>query len=665
MRPSKGPLVGAGLTLAGVALVEILLRLGMLPFTPLGWPALGALAAAAIAGWSALAGAAAVLLPYYLLNLGHTERFPAFFDGFAPTLSWTAGLLLLGAIVMVLRARLRQAELVATYDRALRESEERFRSLTELSSDYYWEQDENLRFVSRSSGRHGNDPYPLERVLGKTRWELPALNMSEQDWTAHRAQLDARQEFRDLVICRPAADGAERWISMSGRPIFDASGRFKGYRGVARDISVQRKAERALRESEERLRVITDNVPALVAYIDAGERYRFNNRMYCDWLGPEYADISGRTVREVWGDARYALIRPNLERACRGERVSHEYTLPGETGERHLLASYVPHTDAAGAVKGYFVLASDVTQLAAARAELHAARERLEQALDGSSVALWDADLRTGRVYLSEAWAAIVGQPAGETVASLGELTAMLHPDDREMTARVSVEALKGLRPVYAAEHRVRSASGEWKWIISRGRVTDRDSSGRALRMIGTNLDITDRKRIEEALQSVAQTDPLTGLANRMLLLDHVRQAIARSARSGTKIALLYLDIDRFKQVNDSLGHATGDALLKGFAVRLRGCVRTSDTVARLGGDEFVVLLDELKEGDHALRVAENILDAMAAPIAIDGQPLKISVSIGLAVRSGTENEERFIQRADVALYEAKRAGRNTVRIAG
>jgi diguanylate cyclase (GGDEF)-like protein/PAS domain S-box-containing protein len=489
--------------------------------------------------------------------------------------------------------------------------------------------------------------------------------MSEQDWAAHRAQLDARQEFRDLVICRPGLNGTERWISTSGRPIFDASGRFKGYRGVGRDISVQMKAERALRESEERLRVITDNVPALVAYIDAEERYRFNNRMYSDWLGPQYADISGRTVREVWGDARYALIRPNLERAFRGEGVSHEYTLPGPTGERHLLASYVPHTDAAGTVQGYFVLASDVTQLAAARAELRAARERLEEALDGSSVALWDADLRTGRVYLSEAWAAIVGQPAGETIASLGELAAMLHPDDREMTARVSVEALKGLRPIYAAEHRVRSASGEWKWIISRGRVTDRDSSGRALRMIGTNLDITDRKRIEEALQSVAQTDPLTGLANRMLLLDHVRLAIARSARSGTKIALLYLDIDRFKQVNDSLGHAVGDALLKGFALRLRACVRTSDTVARLGGDEFVVLLDELKEADHALRVAENILDAMAAPLAIDGQSLKISVSIGLAVRSGTDNVERFIQRADVALYEAKRAGRNTVRIAG
>ena len=417
--------------------------------------------------------------------------------------------------------------------------------------------------------------------------------------------------------------------------------------------------------SEERLRVITDNTPALVSYIDTGERYRFNNRAYEDWLGVPRERLTGRTVREVWGEERYALMRPNIARALRGERVSLEYSMPEGGVERRILSTYVPDLDSAGAVKGFFVLGSDVTPLAAARAELSAARERLEQALDGSSVALWDADLRSGRVYLSEAWSQIVGTPRAESVVHVDELRAMVHSADLESTQRAQLEAMKGLRPAYAAEHRVRAADGSWRWILSRGRVTERDpGSGRALRMIGTNLDITDRKRMEEALHSVAHSDPLTGLANRTLLMDRLRLAAARSRRSGTRLALLYLDIDRFKGVNDRHGHLAGDALLKGFAQRLRACVRASDTVARLGGDEFVVLLDELHDAESASRVAQKILETVRAPIQADAQEIAVTASIGIAHDDSSGDEERLLRRADAALYQAKAAGRDAFRIA-
>ena len=420
-----------------------------------------------------------------------------------------------------------------------------------------------------------------------------------------------------------------------------------------------------LSQSEERLRVITDNTPALVSYIDGDERYRFNNRAYEDWLGVPRERLTGRTVREVWGEERYALMRPNIARALRGERVSLEYSMPEGGAERRILSTYVPDVDAGGAVKGFFVLGSDVTPLAAARAELGAARERLEKALDGSSVALWDADLRTGRVYLSEAWSQIIGAPRAESVASIEELLALVHPSDLEATQRASLEAMKGLRPAYAVEHRVRAADGSWRWILSRGRVTERDpDTGRALRMIGTNLDITDRKRMEEALHSVAHSDPLTGLANRTLLMDRLRHASARSRRHGTRLALLYLDIDGFKGVNDRHGHLAGDALLKGFAQRLRTCVRASDTVARLGGDEFVVLLDELQDPENAARVAEKILETVRAPIAADECEIAVTASIGVAHDGAEGDEEQLLRRADAALYAAKAGGRNAFRIA-
>jgi diguanylate cyclase (GGDEF)-like protein len=213
---------------------------------------------------------------------------------------------------------------------------------------------------------------------------------------------------------------------------------------------------------------------------------------------------------------------------------------------------------------------------------------------------------------------------------------------------------------VAVAEYRVRAGQHGWRWLLTRGRVTERDpDTGRAVRMVGTNVDITDRKRMEEALHSVASTDALTGLANRVALSDRIRLAIARSRRNATAFALLYLDIDRFKQVNDSLGHSAGDKLLVQFAMRLRACVRASDSVARLGGDEFVVLLDDLKDRDAALRIAEKILQETRAPVRIDARQVGITTSIGIAYYTGEESGEELLARADTALYEAKRSGRD------
>jgi diguanylate cyclase (GGDEF)-like protein/PAS domain S-box-containing protein len=423
--------------------------------------------------------------------------------------------------------------------------------------------------------------------------------------------------------------------------------------------------ERSLRENEERLRTVTDNIPGLVAYIDATGRYEFANAAYEKMIGMRPEQMIGRTVRELWGEERYAIFEANVQRVLRGERVSYEYSVSFGERERRMLATYVPDKDAAGKVKGFFVLSSDVTELARARNEAREAHDRLERALDGSSVALWETDLRTGRVYLSEAWGEMAGGARGDMVTSVSDLIRLVHPDDLEAARRVSLETMKGLRPVAVAEYRVRAGTEGWRWLLTRGRVTERDpATGRALRMVGTNVDITDRKRMEEALQSVANTDPLTGLANRVALADRIRLAIARSRRNSTAFALLYLDIDRFKQVNDSLGHSAGDKLLVQFAMRLRACVRASDSVARLGGDEFIVLLEDLKERDAALRIADKILEETRVPVRIDARELAVTTSIGIAYYAGDETGEELVQRADAALYKAKRAGRDAYSLA-
>ncbi len=430
------------------------------------------------------------------------------------------------------------------------------------------------------------------------------------------------------------------------------------------ELATRRRYENALRESEERLQIIADNLPALVAYIDSDERYRFCNRAYEDWMHMPRKLMTGRTIREVWGKEWYARFKPNVDRALRGERVSYDYAVAEGGVERHVLANYVPDLDDAGKVKGFFVLASDITALATARDELRKEQARLEAALDGSSVALWDTDLRTRRVYLSEAWSAIIGAPRGETTTTADELIGLLHPDDVDTVKQASLEVVKGLRPMYALEHRVRTRSGEWRWIISRGRVTERDpATGRALRMIGTNVDITERRKMEEAIQSAAQADVLTGLANRALFDERLKLAAARCRRQGGQMAVLYLDLDRFKQVNDSLGHAAGDTLLKDFAHRLRQSVRATDTVARFGGDEFVVLLEDVKESGNAVSVAEKIIAESRQPLSIEGREIVAPASVGIAYGTGLD-EENLVKRADAALYQAKGAGRDRYSLA-
>lgn len=177
--------------------------------------------------------------------------------------------------------------------------------------------------------------------------------------------------------------------------------------------------------------------------------------------------------------------------------------------------------------------------------------------------------------------------------------------------------------------------------------------------------EITEHERTKALLQHMAQQDPLTGLANRALFSDRLNQTLALAQRSGTRCAQLYIDLDRFKPVNDQFGHATGDVLLKDVASRMLACVRESDTVARIGGDEFVVLLRNIDNAEDALHVAEKIRAALASPFPIDGRDIRIGCCVGIAVYpEHGRNESELSARADAAMYAAKHAGGNTVRLA-
>jgi diguanylate cyclase (GGDEF)-like protein len=251
------------------------------------------------------------------------------------------------------------------------------------------------------------------------------------------------------------------------------------------------------------------------------------------------------------------------------------------------------------------------------------------------------------------------GEPAVESTLSAAQVKAYVHPEDLDAMLTRMQQVLSGALPRYDAEYRIRRSSGGWLWIRARGRVVQRDKNGWALRLAGTYADITERKAAEQRLRHLAEFDALTDLPNRTLFYDRLQQAMLRAAR-GKPMALLYLDIDHFKTVNDKLGHEAGDQLLKVFATRMRASVRQSDTVARLAGDEFTIILEGVQGLGDAQAKANLLLDALRQPIALGGQIFEITASIGIALcLAGETDDAALMRRADAALYEAKGRGRN------
>jgi diguanylate cyclase (GGDEF)-like protein/PAS domain S-box-containing protein len=286
--------------------------------------------------------------------------------------------------------------------------------------------------------------------------------------------------------------------------------------------------------------------------------------------------------------------------------------------------------------------------------------ERLSLALEGSGQALFDWDIANNRIHYSARASTLRGGPNEETEVTPEEMRRFVHPDDLGSVLARLQEAVRGTTPLYEAEFRVRHQDGHWVWVRSRGRIVERDAKGRAMRLVGTDADVSKDKAAEERLRQRAEFDLLTGLPNRALFNDRLGSAIQRARRGGKSLALLFLDVDHFKAVNDSHGHEAGDELLKIAAERLVGSVRGVDTVARLAGDEFTVILEGLGEAADAEAVATKLLEALRLPIELGAAVVRVSISIGLAfLAPGETDPASLLRRADEALYEAKRKGRD------
>ncbi|MBI5741188.1 MAG: EAL domain-containing protein [Nitrospirae bacterium] len=289
---------------------------------------------------------------------------------------------------------------------------------------------------------------------------------------------------------------------------------------------------------------------------------------------------------------------------------------------------------------------------------LRESEERYALASSGANDGIWDWNLKSNRMYYSPRWKSILGYEKDELTDSPSECLDRVHPDDRPHMDTALAAHINGHSPHYKHEHRMLNREGVYLWVMCRG-LAIRDSSGKAYRIAGSMSDITERKIVEEQLIFDALHDSLTGLPNRSLFSDRLRQAMYREKRrSDYLFAVLFLDIDRFKVFNDSLGHAMGDELLVAVSHRLKDTIRPEDTIARFGGDEFVILLEDLKDKTEAVHIAERIQAHVTLPYNINGREFFTSSSIGMTFNAPAyEKPEHFLRDADIAMYCAKSKG--------
>ena len=338
---------------------------------------------------------------------------------------------------------------------------------------------------------------------------------------------------------------------------------------------------------------------------------------------------------------------------------------PGGATSWMICNSYPVRADT-GALLQVVVCFTDCTGLKDTEDQLRKSDERLRLVLRGSRDAVWDFDLRTGEAYYSDRWWEMLGYEPGEMYADQQSWRRFLHPDDRRPVGLFMQDLLGGTRDSFSVELRLAHRDGHYVPVLSRGFVLH-DGAGHPLRVSGTNTDLTERKESERRIHHLAYFDHLTGLPNRRHLLEQLGKVASRGSRQCRVGALLFIDLDNFKQLNDTMGHDAGDLLLRQVADRLRHAVRDSDQLARLGGDEFVVALEDLgatpdEAAIEAEKVAHKILALLERTHRLGARAITVTPSIGVALFAGGAPMDNVMKQADIAMYHAKAAGRNTLR---
>ncbi len=486
--------------------------------------------------------------------------------------------------------------------------------------------------------------------------------MGETAYAALEAHLEQALRGERVQWARTSSrDGRETHLLAEYIPDVDAAGNVHGCYALTVDITERREAELRVSRSEQRMAELTNAIPALVGYFDMDEVCQYANDAGLRSLGVDRADVPGVTMRAALGETVYAQHEPYVREALRGRRARLDGKIAFEGREAHFQAHLIPDRIDGGVQRGFYLMTFDITALKEAEARSARVERQLRAITDNLPVAITYLDDEERYRFINRTGLEWLGRDADSVLAQrIGDV---IGPAAYSARCEYLRRALAGERVTFDA----RSIGDSVERLLHYVYLPDIQSDGRVAGVYGLGSDVSALKKVERQLSLLVRSDALTGLPNRYQFNEAMPLALARARRAGSAMAVMYLDIDRFKSINDSLGHAAGDEVLKAFAVRLQQSVRTTDTVARLGGDEFVIILEGLHGAEEPQLVARKIIACVTRPLEIEGRALTITTSIGIAYcarvgDAGVEFAETLLARADEALYAAKNSGRNAFR---
>lgn len=396
----------------------------------------------------------------------------------------------------------------------------------------------------------------------------------------------------------------------------------------------------------------------MVAYLDRELRYRYANRPYTAFYAPGTESLEGRALSEVLGSEAWQAVKERVQRAVAGEHVTFRRRHRRADGKkRDTEVTLVPHHDTAGELQGFYSMILDITDRRRAEKALRLRERALESSVNGVMITGTAAE-DYALVYVNPAFERITGYSAAEVLGRNPRFLRGEHTPAAQFKALGTALSDEREGSVQVCNYR-KDGSLFWNELYI---APVKDDQGRVTHYIGISTDVTERVRHLEQLERHAHYDPLTGLPNRNLLRDRLQQAIAQANRTAKPAAVLYIDLDHLKRINDSLGHALGDEVIAELGKRIARTLRVGDTVARMGGDEFVAVLALKREADAA-RVAEKLREALAAPLKLGAHEFVLSASVGAAIypKDG-KDAETLLRNADAALYRAKGEGRDCLR---
>jgi diguanylate cyclase (GGDEF)-like protein/PAS domain S-box-containing protein len=577
---------------------------------------------------------------------------------------------------------------VKAAEAALRATEERFRAAMEGSLDAVFfltaERDgggriTDFRFADLNARGAALISRERAEVLGRRLCELLPVNRTAGFFDKYARVVETGQTLEEeFAIAADTVTAA--WLHHQVVKVGD------GVAITSRDVTARNRAEAELRASEERLRTLGDNLPDGVVYqyvIDPAGGHHFPH------MSRGIERLTGVSAADIMADpnALIALNHPDdvpglvvaiAESQAALTPFEHELRISHRDGSvRWFHARSAPRRLPDGGTAWDGVM-TDVTARKRAEDELRGSEERFDLAVRGSQDGLWDWDLRTGRVYFSPRWKEMLGYAEGEVAAHVDEWRRLTHPDDLVLAEAALRAYFARTAPRYGLEVRMRHKDGTFRWVFTRGMALFA-ADGTPVRMAGSHTDVTAVKRVEEELRrneaqllayqkelevanarlhTLATTDRLTGVNNRGAFNDRLSEEFDRAVRHDHPLSVVLLDVDHFKQFNDTFGHPAGDAVLQRVADLLQDTVRGTDFVARYGGEEFAVLLPDTDYGG-AMVLAERLRRAVAGG-SWDKRPVTISVGVS-TLSPTTADAAALVQEADQALYRSKQAGRNRV----